>query len=292
MGREERNPASGFSFLLSPSALLYLLLPLPPPERHRTTVIIHAACRIHSTVPIRWQRKLNTPLCRQEQWTRGNWKRQPMEIDEEGEDITGEEEGREENVRGRRMEWDEENLKRKNIYEKRQRQGVTVRWKWRNEVEKPGKMQQLLFTPSAVRPASNPSRDTGYPIRIMWFSSFASGKFVHSASNRSLPPFATDQSPTSQLSTSYWRSASLNKSQKSTISALSRTRSPGRDQDAYFPPAQRCYKLVNSRPKFPSTHSQYVRLIKFASVSMTVPRTVTVVNVICSDREQWHGQGM
>jgi hypothetical protein len=40
-----------------------------------------------------------------------------MEIDEEDEDITG----KEENVRGRKMEWDEVNLKRKNIYEKRQR---------------------------------------------------------------------------------------------------------------------------------------------------------------------------
>lgn len=103
MGREERNPASGFSFLLSPSAL-YRLLPLSPPKRHRTTVIIHAVCRIHSTVPTRWQRKLNTPLCRQERWTRGNWKRKPTEIVEEDEDIVRKE-GREENVRGRRLEW-------------------------------------------------------------------------------------------------------------------------------------------------------------------------------------------
>lgn len=43
-----------------------------------------------------------------------------MEIDEEDEDITGKEEGREENVRGRRMELDEVNSKRKNINEKRQ----------------------------------------------------------------------------------------------------------------------------------------------------------------------------
>jgi hypothetical protein len=44
-----------------------------------------------------------------------------MEIDEEDEDRAGKEEGREENVRGRRMEWDEVNSKRKNIYEKKQR---------------------------------------------------------------------------------------------------------------------------------------------------------------------------
>jgi len=41
-----------------------------------------------------------------------------MEIDKEDEDITGKEE---EDVRGRRMEWDDVNLKRKNIYEERQR---------------------------------------------------------------------------------------------------------------------------------------------------------------------------
>lgn len=104
-----------------------------------------------------------------------------------------------------------------------------------------GKMTQLLFTPSAVSPASNPSRGTGYPIRIMWFSSFALGKFVHSASSRVQSPFATDQSPTSRLSTSYSPSAYLNKSHKSTISTLSRTGSPGTDQDSYFPPTQRCY---------------------------------------------------
>jgi len=114
---------------------------------------------------------------------------------------------------------------------------------------------------------------------------------VHSASSRAQSSFATDQSPTSQLSTSYGRSASLNKPRKSTISALSRTGSPGRDQDAYFPSTQRCYKLINSHPKSPSTHSQYVRLIQIASVSRAVPRIVNVVNVMCSDEEQWHGKG-
>jgi len=44
-----------------------------------------------------------------------------MEIDEEDEDITGKEEGGEENVQERRLEWDDVDLKRKNIYEKRQR---------------------------------------------------------------------------------------------------------------------------------------------------------------------------
>ena len=36
-------------------------------------------------------------------------------------------------------------------------------------MEKSEKMTQLLFTPSAVRLASNPSRETGYPFRITWF---------------------------------------------------------------------------------------------------------------------------
>lgn len=73
MGREERNSASAFSWLLSPLPL-YLLLPLSPPVwRKRTMALIHAVHGIYCTVT-------NSTV--------------PVQAEERNEDVDGNGEGR------------------------------------------------------------------------------------------------------------------------------------------------------------------------------------------------------